>query len=390
MLVKPKRASSHGETLKGCRVLPTATWWPRLGLVAALLTALLVAGSVSAQEPNGAVAAPTPPVFLLNTPDQNPGAFVLSGFGNADLLVSIGFVESPPNTTFTLPVTAGLSAGTGYNFVGGKTQISFIGKEADANAALAAMRVSTGASLGETTLRVTASVSLPNVYYNPVNGHYYEFVNANVHAWSNTNRSLSAFHLAENRTLFGVSGYLATITSAQEQKFVYENIPNNNVWIGATDEFSVLNARCDLGFANQAAAEGKWYWVSGPEACTQFWQGQTSAGLWIHEVSGVTQSRTTANVATSRYENWCTGNPGPSYALTADRNVGEPNNSGGEHFALEKWGGSTCWNDAGRIGHFLGTYLVEYSGAFSSGASASATLTAVTFASFTPSSATSG
>jgi hypothetical protein len=63
----------------------------------------------------------------------------------------------------------------------------------------------------------------------------------------------------------GLSGHLATITSAQEQSFVEQLLDGVSlppigdfpqIWIGGSD----------------AAEEGKWNWVAGPEMGTPFWQ----------------------------------------------------------------------------------------------------------------------
>ncbi|NDF54586.1 MAG: hypothetical protein EB145_10390, partial [Proteobacteria bacterium] len=333
--------------------------------------------------PDPSVTAPSAPTFASNTSGQDPGDFVIANFdSSATLSVSIGFVDPPSGTSFALPTTTGLTAGSGYNFTGNKTQITFTGTQANANAALAAMTVATGTSTGDVVIRVTASVDRANTYYNPINGNYYEYFSTNVYAWHSADTTQSAFHLAETKSLYGVTGYLATITTAQEQKFIYENFPYNNIWIGATDDYEVLNARCSAtagwsNFANQAAAEGKWYWVTGPasEKCTQLWQGATSSGLWINSSSGATQTRVAGNVSTSRYENWCNGNASP-YTLAAGRSMTEPNNWGGnEQFALEKWSGATCWNDWGVKSSGQQPYLVEYSGTFSGASSATATVT---------------
>jgi len=336
------------------------------------------------------VTAPSQPTFSLNTSGQDPGDFVIAGFSSsATLLVSIGFVDPPSGTTFSLPTTTGLTAASGYEFTGGKTQISFTGSQADANTALAAMTVGTGGTTGDITIRVTASLSINNVFYNPINNHYYEYFSTSVYAWNSSDTTTSAIHLAETKSRYGVTGYLATITNAQEQKFIYENFNYNNIWIGATDDYQVLNARCSgtsgwSDFANQVAAEGKWYWISGPsdEKCKKFWQGATTSGLWVNSSTGDTQTRVTDNVSSSRYENWCTGNPSP-YDLQGGRSMSEPNGTAtlvtnGEQFALEKWTGSKCWNDWGRQADGLNSgYLVEFSGDFNDPATfATATLTA--------------
>jgi len=354
-------------------------------LVFALLLGVLlpISRSPSADASSASVTAPSQPTFSLNTANQDPGDFVIAGFSSsATLLVSIGFVDPPAGTSFTLPTTTGLTASSGYNFTGGKTQISFTGSQANANSALAAMTVATGGTTGDITIRVTASLSIATVFYNPINNHYYEYFSSNVYAWNTPDTSTSAIHLAETKSRYGVTGYLATITNAQEQKFIYENFSYDDIWIGATDDYEVLNTRCAgtagwSNFADQSASEGKWYWISGPsdEKCKKFWDGNTS-GLWVDSSTNATLARTAGNASSARYENWCTGNSTP-YTLTAGRSMGEPNNAGSEQFALEKWNGATCWNDWGRKGDGQKSYLVEYSGDFNDPATfATATLTA--------------
>jgi outer membrane protein OmpA-like peptidoglycan-associated protein len=305
-------------------------------------------------------------------------------------------------------------------------------------------------------------VNATNVYYNPINDHFYEYVSnpANVFAWqTGIDKSLSAFHLAEQRTLNGMTGYLATVTNAQEQRFIYNNFPNSNIWTGGTDDWQVINERCapsisnkaltsnvatlttstrhaievndsitiagvdatfngtftvtaatsttfsyaktagdvasgavgsgaSATFANQSSAEGSWLWVSGPtdEKCTRFTQGATGSQKWIVASSGRTQDRLTANVSSSRYENWCNGNGGTgdtAYTLIERNNYGEPNGTGtlssnGEQFLLEKWNGASCWNDWGRIDDGQNTgFLVEYGGAGSTSNAPSATVSAI-------------
>jgi VCBS repeat-containing protein len=318
------------------------------------------------------VTAPVQPTFALSTNSQEPGDFKISGFsGSATLNVSIGFVDPPSGVTFALPSTTGLTAGFGYDFTGGKTQLSFTGSMSAANAALQAMTVSTGSNAGTITIRVTASEDKANVYYNPINGHYYKYVSRSTTYANSATAADSAIHLAESTELFGLKGYLATITTAQEQQFIYSNISGNDIWIGGTDDVELLNERASQSFADQTAAEGKWYWISGPDAGTKFWEGASSSGLWIKDSDGSTQSRIAGNAASSRYENWCSGNASP-FTLTASRSMSEPNNASGEHYILEKWNGATCWNDYGRKDSSAkSAYLVEFSENWGTGAAGS-------------------
>jgi len=353
----------------------------RQGLSSVLLLTLLLAlltipASQALASAEALVTAPPPPSFALSTLHQEPGDFVISGFGESDtILVAIGFVNPPAGVSFDLPTHTRLTESFGYTFSGGKTQISFTGTMADANTALAAMRVSTGAVAGDITIRVSASTNKANVFYNPITGHYYQyFLRASTFAYHAGDVSNSAVHLAESQTLFGVKGYLATITSAQEQAFIFSNVDARDFWIGGSDAFEPLKERVSgfSGETTQVGTEGKWYWIAGPDAGTNFWIGATT-GTWVHRDSNEALPATVAgNIPNARYENWCGGNAGvtsPSdFTLKASGTTprgprAEPNDYGGaEHYLLEKWLGAPCWNDWGRTADGVqGGYLVEYS-----------------------------
>ena len=84
-------------------------------------------------------------------------------------------------------------------------------------------------------------------------GHFYDFVRTNV-SWTQAEADAAAMSFG------GQAGYLVTITSAGENQFLVDTfglgLPQS-AWIGAND----------------ADAEGEWRWETGPEAGTQFWQG---------------------------------------------------------------------------------------------------------------------
>jgi hypothetical protein len=156
------------------------------------------------------------------------------------------------------------------------------------------------------------------------NGHFYEFVPGQVD-WATAKAG------AAGRTYLGVAGYLATITSADENEFVRQTL-NDVAWIGASDDVAEIDAATGTAtFADQNAAEGHWHWVTGPEAGTNFSNGDTT--------------------------------PVPVAGQFADWNAGEPNNdAGSENFASMLIGAGTTgkWNDlSGGAGGTAG-YVVEY------------------------------
>lgn len=132
------------------------------------------------------------------------------------------------------------------------------------------------------------------------NGHWYEFI-ADDATWA------AAHTNAIGSTYLGMQGYLATVTSANENTFVSIALAEGVLaWLGGSDAGRPVN---------------DWAWVDGPEAGMAF-----------------------------TYTNW---------------NPGEPNNCcGGEDYLQTNWGNKTGgWNDHGGPGNpnQINGYIVEYS-----------------------------
>lgn len=157
------------------------------------------------------------------------------------------------------------------------------------------------------------SITIGQANYLPSNGHYYEFKpNIGVH-WSD------AKILAQNSTYYGLQGYLATITSADEAQISGEQTSGAG-WIGGSDE----------------EIEGTWKWMTGPELGTVFWIGNFTG-------------------YTNTYAMW---------------NTAEPNNLNEEdyaHITAIGVGITGSWNDLSNTGEPSGDfqpkgYIVEYGG----------------------------
>lgn len=236
------------------------------------------------------------------------GSSAVSGVYGVPTAISDLQVSGTGNDTISvrLYVTHGslaMSTTTGLTFTGAATgsPLQFSGTRSNINAALATLTYTRSLS-GTDTLE--ASLVGPGEIYYPANGHLYEVVTS-TQTWTNAQTAAAA------RTKYGATGYLATITSAEENDFVADRLTDAG-WMGASD----------------SATENDWKWVTGPETGTSFWSGLSDGSA----VSG-------------RYENWADG---------------EPNNAGNEDCAQFLAGGSGEWNDLPCTVTTLPRYVVEY------------------------------
>jgi len=174
------------------------------------------------------------------------------------------------------------------------------------------------------------TISLNDVDYLPETGHFYRYVSDIGISWNDAKAK------AESTSYYGLKGYLATITSLVENEFIKSKTKGVG-WIGASD----------------AAVEGVWRWVTGPEASEDgigrlFWNGK---GLdYRNGVAGT-------GPYLGRYNNW---------------NTDEPNETGNNEdyahilFFINNPGASLKWNDlpnAGGNGEYSSKgYLIEFGG----------------------------
>ena len=141
------------------------------------------------------------------------------------------------------------------------------------------------------TTNKSFSFSIGDASFLPFTGHFYQFIPDVGISWTDAEIA------ASNLIFFGLQGYLATLTSAEEAQFAGNQITGNG-WIGGSD----------------AAEEGVWRWVTGPENGLIFWNGDQ-------------------NGSTPNFANW---------------NTGEPNQAGNEdyaHITAPGIGMDGTWND---------------------------------------------
>jgi hypothetical protein len=151
---------------------------------------------------------------------------------------------------------------------------------------------------------------------NPANGHYYEAIvlgdERDFLTWD------AARIATESRMFMGRPGYLATITSKEENDFLIVNFapvrsPRGELWVGGSDD----------------PVDGEWRWVVGPEAGTLFW----------------------------------IGGPAGTEIVFADWAAGEPNNALGPASESRLGWSELGWNDlpASGFGSVKPGYIVEFS-----------------------------
>ena len=266
---------------------PLRSSW-KLVVAAALLALAVIAPSAASAK----VTKATSEYYQLNGTAPVTG-FTLSGYTGKNVYVGVQVTGAATVAVPTAQQT-GLSLPFGYSSFSG-SQIAFTGPAANAAAALAALTISAGnlpydakGTTNDISLSVTAFEPQAGVTYNPANQHFYQYVAGKV-PWSastctvsaNCPGSTGANALALAASQLGQTGYLASITDADENSFVANKIqgdagqPAKNVWIGATD----------------TAVEGTWVWNSGPENGVNFYTGASPTGT------------------VKTYANWASGEP---------------------------------------------------------------------------------
>ncbi len=165
--------------------------------------------------------------------------------------------------------------------------------------------------------------------------HFYEYIEENATDW------YAARTAAEAKRYFGLQGYLATIMCNDENNFIISKL-NASAFIGASDDPATCSTCSGI-------EEWDWFWVTGPEKGTQFWNEHNNFPM------------------PPNYYKWFPGN--------AAYPTPEPNNfDGQEHYAViygtlvPPWGATGYWNDVRRTPNPAGSlyddmvrgYVVEY------------------------------
>lgn len=210
-----------------------------------------------------------------------------------------------------------------------------------------------------------------NIPYNHPDGedHFYNFDNTSL-TFENARIA------ADNTTLFGLQGYLATITSQAEQEYIEPKIGGQG-WIGACDRMGETTIRDYCGLTSTEVSnlfgqsswvdsngdysigqgEGYWYWISGPERLD--YMGHDRGNSSTHHRQR-TYSRGTSvfnqDNATQTYTNFKGGEPN-NYLIN---NSSCTSNCGGENMLHFYSDGR--WNDYSNNSGSIQGYLIEYGG----------------------------
>ena len=327
--------SSTGSGANGCEVRPTAA-------LSSNYNAKTDAGTVTFDISRGsfAITAPSSKVGTSSSGFTNVCASScdVSGFAAADEILVVvnksggSALSGEVKLTSTTGLTQSISGYQSNATLTGLHELAFEGTQAEVNAALETLQYKSPSGGGDETIGISAS--LAGAAYYSGNGHYYKFVSSSVN-WTVAKAAAAA------STFNGLTGYLATITSAGENTFIVEKTGGSAAWVGGSDEYSQINTATGAStFANQVEAEGHWYWVTGPEAGTEFWDehGNPSAD---GRISG-------------QFQYW-------NNAINQSGWGAEPNDSGSrEHYVQLLVGGTGNWNDLPNSSTL--PYVIEYGG----------------------------
>lgn len=231
-------------------------------LVFLMITVVFVTGRQSPVE-----AVPSAPEIVLGSATLDNGTYyfqnaAVTGSGIRTLLLN-----------FSSRVTAGdqiiLPVETGFN-VSASSTVYTKRVSLDDNVTLAMLQDyirRIGFTISSESQTIDATITTESVaydtYYHLDTQHYYQYIPDSDKNW------IEAYDSARSMTYMGRTGYLATITSLQEDEFVNAVSGGKTGWLGGT----ILSPAGDApgsplhyaGFNTAAVTASGWYWACGPE-----------------------------------------------------------------------------------------------------------------------------
>jgi len=185
---------------------------------------------------------------------------------------------------------------------------------ADFEASIADVKFNTSSASPSGTRTFSINLGTGQLSYLPRNKHFYEYVPFPGITWTDAKTA------AETKNYYGLQGYLATLTAADEAQLAGAQAPGNG-WIGGSD----------------ATSESVWKWVTGPEIGTIM-----------------------------TYTNWNTGEPNNGVFQDSDGVIRPHSIENYTHVTAPGVGISGSWNDLPDVGggglYASQGYIVEYGG----------------------------
>ena len=239
--------------------------------------------------------------------------------------ISNGYVNGQDELSLANPSTHSKIGSSTFDSTTGKLRLYEIGASAtlaDFEAAIEDVEFYNSSTSPTGTRKF--SITMGQANYLPRNKHFYEYVSSPGIRWNNAKAA------AEIKTYYGLKGYLATLTAADEAQLAGAQAAGTG-WIGGSD----------------VATEGTWKWVTGPEGLAN---GGTGTTFWIGKNNGIVTTP-------FNYANWNKPNE-PN-----DTN----NNEDYAHITAKAVGNPGTWNDLteqgdpiSNINYYPKGYIVEY------------------------------
>ena len=191
-----------------------------------------------------------------------------------------------------------------------------------------------------------------DTFYDVDTQHYYQYVPFT----TTTNATwMDAYHAAENMEYMDRSGYLATVTSYDEDVFL-NSLSNGSVgWLGGTALTNTGDSANSLyysGFDTGAVSGNNWYWADGPERGQIFYYGRNT-------------DRSSNSDGTDPYWNWGSSTePNGNTTVTGENCLSTLNrlsidNQRGYHGTDFSWN-DIIWNTENEGNFSAKGFFVEY------------------------------